>query len=187
MFLLLMLSFGEGVLTTQLSFWKEGDVDTFTQYLNSINTAIKFTIERELDGKLPMLYTLLYRKPNRSIKVTLFQKPKDTNHNFSFESHHPLQHKVSVIRTFMHGPNSCIAEEEDRISEYNHIKISVKICGNDNAVFTTARSTTRQPSYCNIDDRPHLASIVIPYVRGTSEALRGITVHLKPANTLRFM
>ena len=146
MLLLLMLSFAEGVLMTKLSFWKEGDVDTFTQYLNSINTAIKFTIEREVDGKLPMFHPLLHRKPDRSIKVTLFQKP--TNTNQYFESHHPLQHKLSVIRTVMHGADTCITEEEDRISEYNHIKISVKICGNDNAVFTTARSTTRQPRRC---------------------------------------
>ena len=140
-----------------------------------------------------MLDTLLHRKPDGSIKVTVYQKPTHTNQYLSFESHHPLQHKLSVVRTLMHRADTCITEEEDRVSEYNHIKKSLKICGYDNWVFTTARPTARKRRDRNIEDRLHLGSIVIPYVRGTSEALRriftksGISVYFKPANILRSM
>ncbi|XP_072028548.1 uncharacterized protein [Amphiura filiformis] len=72
---------------------KTDDIDTFTRHLNSVNPAMKFT----MDGKLPMLDTLLHRKSDGSIKVTVYQKPTHTNQYLSFESHHPLQHKLSEL------------------------------------------------------------------------------------------
>ena len=43
--------------------------------------------------------------------------------------------------------------------------------------------TTRQPRAHNTSDRPHLSSIVIPFIYTKS----GISVHFKPADTFRSM
>ncbi|XP_072022307.1 uncharacterized protein [Amphiura filiformis] len=170
---------------------KTDDIDTFTLHLNSVNPAIKFTIEREEDGKLPMLDTLLHRKPDGSIKVTVYQKPTHTNQYLSFESHHPLQHKLSVVRTLMHRADTCITEEADKINEKNNIKKSLRMCGYGDWVYNVAQPATAPDRQHVIRDKPHVGSIVVPYVRGASEALRrifskrGVSVHFKPANTLR--
>ncbi|XP_072043052.1 uncharacterized protein [Amphiura filiformis] len=170
---------------------KRDDIDIFTQHLNSVNPAIKFTIEREVNGKIPMLDTLLHRKPDGSIKVTVYQKPTHTNQYLSFESHHPLQHKLSVVRTLMHRADTCITEDVDKNLEKENIKKSLRLCGYGDWVFNVAQPVTPQPRQHDIHEKPHIGSIVIPYVRGASEALRriftkrGVSVHFKPSNTLR--
>ncbi len=171
---------------------RKNDIDTFTRHTYSINLAI--IIEREVDGKLPMLDTRMHRKPDGTIKVTVYQKPTHTNQYLLFELHHPLQHKLSVVRTLMHRANTCITEEEDRTTEINNIKKSLRLCGYRDWVFNIAHPIVCQPrTFNNTDDKPNRGSVTITYVPRTSEAFRiiyskrGISVHFKPTNTLPSM
>ncbi|XP_072047025.1 uncharacterized protein [Amphiura filiformis] len=165
---------------------KTDDIDTFTPHLNSVNPAIKFTIEREEDGKLPMLDTLLHRKPDGSIKVTVYQKPTHTN--LSFESHHPLQHKLSVVCT---EPIPVLRRKPTRSMRRTTLRNPSECVVMEIGVYNVAQPATAPDRQHVIRDKPHVGSIVVPYVRGASEALRrifskrGVSVHFKPANTLR--
>ena len=48
-------------------------VDEFTEHINSIDTHIKFTIEKEENGTLAFLDTTI-RKADGSLKTTVFRK-----------------------------------------------------------------------------------------------------------------
>ena len=85
----------------QPSLSKLGKVEALTDHLNGIDktNSIKFTHEPEKNGQIPFLDTLITRREDGSIKVLVYRKATHTDQYLSFQSHHPLQHKLAVIRT----------------------------------------------------------------------------------------
>ena len=82
---------------------KKHGVDGLTQHLNSADDtgSIKFTAEQENDQHIPFLDTLIVRKPDGHLKLLVYRKTTHTDQYLHFSSHHPLQHKLSVIRTLL--------------------------------------------------------------------------------------
>jgi hypothetical protein len=77
-------------------------VDEFLGHLNSIETAIQFTVEKEsTDGRLPFLDVCVQRNDDGTITTSVHRKPTYTNQYLAFNSHHPTAHKVSVVKTLM--------------------------------------------------------------------------------------
>ena len=79
---------------------KKGQVDNLTQHLNQSDKigSIKFTYEEE---NIHFLDTLIVRKEDGTVKLLLYRKPTHTDQYLQFDSHHPLEHKLSVIRTLL--------------------------------------------------------------------------------------
>ncbi|XP_072039623.1 uncharacterized protein [Amphiura filiformis] len=169
---------------------REEYIDEFTTHINNISPTIKFTMEREENHQLPMLDTLIHRKDTGSTKITIYRKPTHTDQYLLMDSHHPLQHKLGVIRTLVHRAESLVTEEEDKVLELEKIQKALGVCGYKRSHFAVANThnpPNRQPSTTAVSK----GSITLPYVRGASEGLRrilckrGIQVHFKPRNTLR--
>ena len=106
------------------------------------------------------------------------------------DSHHPLQHKLGVIRTLEHRANTIVSNQEDKIAELQTIRTVLGYCGYKRSHFAIANSS--KPHARNNDcSSSNKGSVTVPYARGVSEGLRrvlvkrGIQVHFKPRNTLR--
>ena len=74
-------------------------VDNFHRHLNSIEPSIQFTVEAESEGQLAFLDVLISRNLDGSMDTTVYRKPTHTNKYLDFSSHHPLAHKIAVVRT----------------------------------------------------------------------------------------
>ena len=74
-------------------------VENFHCHLNSIEPSIQFTVEAESEGQLAFLDVLISRNPDGSMDTTVYRKPTHTNKYLDFSSHHPLAHKIAVVRT----------------------------------------------------------------------------------------
>ena len=81
--------------------WTELPVDSLHQHLNSVDPNIQFTVEKEKDGQLAFLDILLSRDSEGSISTSVYRKPTHTDQYLNFQSHHPVAHKRSVVRTLM--------------------------------------------------------------------------------------
>ncbi|XP_072025152.1 uncharacterized protein [Amphiura filiformis] len=94
----------------------KGSAEPLTEHLNQIDKTgnIKFTFETEKTKQIPFLDTLIVKKPNGSIKLLVYRKATHTDQYLHFQSHHPLQHKLSVIRTLMDRKDKVVTEEKDR-------------------------------------------------------------------------
>ena len=47
----------------------------------------------------------------------------------NFDSHHPLRHKLGVIRTLLDKCEIIVTDDEDRKSEVEHIRKALSLCG----------------------------------------------------------
>ena len=110
---------------------KRGELQNLTDHLNTVDetNSIKFTHEEECDGAIPFLNTRITRKPDGSFKLLVYRKKTHTDQYLNFFSHHPLQHKLSVVRTLLDRCFNLVSEEEDRQNEEKHIKDAISHCG----------------------------------------------------------
>ena len=58
---------------------KKGTVKGLLDHLNSLRTSIRFTVEVEKDDGLPFCDTLLQRREDGGLDVTVYRKPTHTD------------------------------------------------------------------------------------------------------------
>ena len=99
-----------------------GFVDDFTNYLNSRNQHIQFTVEPEEDNKLPFLDTCVNLNQDGGLTTTLYRKKTHTDQYLNWESNHHLEHKRSVVRTLLRRADMLCSTPEERKAEKAHVK-----------------------------------------------------------------
>ena len=162
-------------------------VDDFHRHINTIEATIQFTAERESEAQLAFLDVLVTQNPDRTLATNVYRKPTHTDRYLDFHSHHPIAHKIAVIRTLNHRTKNLpstptpIAHEEQRVAQ------ALKKNGYPKKLVEWQPHHT-PPSQ---DTTPPNAYVTIPYVKNTSEVIRriltplGIKTSFQPTNTLR--
>ena len=108
-----------------------------------------------------------------TLKVKVRRKPTHTEQYLNFSSYHPLEHKLSVVRTLLYPAESIVTDPTDKDTEIAHVKNSLKNCGYTDWTFFRG-----QPKEQDILPRPEASStstrvfVTIPYIEGLSEKLR---------------
>ena len=62
------------------------------------------TYEMESEGKLSFLDLLIVRNEVGDVKLQIYRKLTHTDQYLNFCSHHPIEHKLSVVRTLRKKP-----------------------------------------------------------------------------------
>ena len=117
---------------------KADQIDRFTAHINAHHPAIKFTIEKEVDNKIPVLDVLISRDDTGQLSFQVYRKPTHTEQYLSFSSHHPLQHKLGVIRTLSDRATTIVSKEVDKQNELVRVRRSLAICGYKDWAWDTA-------------------------------------------------
>ena len=108
---------------------RKTDTETLFEYINSQNPHIKFACEPEVNGQLAFLDTKITRKESGLLDVTIYRKPTHTDQYLHFDSHHPISHELSVIRTLNYRAQTAVTDPEERTKERDHIKGALSRCG----------------------------------------------------------
>ena len=95
-------------------------------HLNGLRPNIQFTVELEKDGTLPFLDTLLRRKDDGSLEVTVYRKPTHTDRYLNFHSHHPVHVKRGLVKCLFERARSIITTQESLQEEEEHVVESLK-------------------------------------------------------------
>ena len=168
-------------------------MDDFTEHLNSIHPAIKFPVKYEQNNQITMLDTLIHKNADGRLSIRVYRKNTHTDQYLHFNSHQPLQHKLGVIRTLKHRAKTIFSNIDILDKELNHIQGALSVCVYTKAIWNTSASEKISPKPRTKDYTTPVGSITIPYVQGVTEGLSriirkaGVTVHTKPANTIRNM
>ena len=82
-------------------FKQEGDVDDFLASRNRLHPALKFTFEKEHDGKLPFL-DILVERTELGFETSVYRKPTFSGQYIRWESFSPRKRKTNLITTLVH-------------------------------------------------------------------------------------
>ena len=96
-------------------------IENFHHHLNSIEPSIQFTLEAESEGQLAFLDVLTSRNPDGSMDTTVYRKPTHTNKYLDFSSHHPLAHKIAVVRTLYSRAQALMSSAVTRTQEQHTV------------------------------------------------------------------
>ncbi|XP_050924570.1 uncharacterized protein LOC127140827 [Lates calcarifer] len=172
---------------------KTKEVQAFSKHINSVDSNIKFTREDAKNNSLPFLDCQVNIEKDRSLHIGVYRKPIRTDQYLLFDSHHPLEHKIGVIRTLQHRADNVPTSSQAQGEEHMHLRDALKTCGYPTWTFlkTAAGSKKKTIDVVGKEKQNKRNNIVIPYVAGLSEKLRrifnkhSIPVYFKPGNTLK--
>ena len=167
-------------------------IEDLTSHINSIDPAIKFTREEEINKSLPMLDALTTRNAEGQLSFKVYRKPTHTDQYLQFQSNQPLHHKLGVIRTLHHRCMTLCSTEDLKLQELEHLQKVLTVSGYTKAAWNTATGFSK-PAATSVNKAStvHKGSISLPYVGPVTEAIArnirktGVQVHLKPTNTIR--
>lgn len=170
---------------------RKDQVTRLTDHLNQADNSnsIKFTYELETNDQISFLDTLIVRKDDGSVKLLIYRKKSHTDQYLDFKSHHPLNHKLGVIRTLFDRCDNIVSEQEDKNVEREHIQNALQRCGYPRWSFEKVKR--RMNSKKRDKDKDSIGMVVMPYVKGITEQCQrvfksyNITSAAKPVKTLR--
>ena len=182
---------------------KEANKQGFLQHINSVDPAIRFTVEdNKEDGSIPFLDTIVKPEADGSLSITVYRKPTHTDQYLQWDSHHHLSAKFSVIQTLSHRASTVWSNPELLQKEKDHLRKALTKCNYpkwalDKVEKRLNRSTrqvndggnnTAQSANPKVQSKGH---IVIPYTQGLCESIRkicgryGIQTHFKGGRTIK--
>ena len=155
-------------------------VSSFQRHLNSIDSHIQFTVEKESDHSVTFLDILLTHHKDGTISTFVHRKPSHMDRYLDFSSHHPMAHKVSVVRTHYVRARTLSSTPLQQLKEEKHVIQALK--GNSYPTRLIQRKRNRFPHIlwdAQESQRP-VARITLPYIQHLSEAIKRMLRKLDP-------
>lgn len=169
------------------------DVTSFHNHLNAQDPNIKFTIERGGPGGLPFLDTLNVIQEDGSIDVSVYRKATHTDQYLDFNSHHPPQHKASVVRTLYGRATKIPSTDSNKAKEEKHVFMTLNTKNGYPKGFIKRNKNRKMKDKNNEGTSDWKGFATLPYVKGVTERIQRILVDknvrvcAKPVRTLKQM
>ena len=186
---------------------KEANKQDFLQHINSVDPAIKFTVEdNKEDGSIPFLDTIVKPEVNGHLSITVYRKPTHTDQYLQWDSHHNLSAKFSVINTPSHRAKTVCSNPELLKQEKDHLWKALTKCKYPKWALDKVEKRLNRSSSEAIDvvnnqganstpaatkELKSKGHIVIPYMQGLCESIKkicgryGIQTHFKGGSTIK--
>ena len=108
---------------------KEANKQGFLQHINSVDPAIKFTVEdNKEDGSISFLDTIVKPQENGGLSITAYRKPTHTDQYLQWDSHHNLSAKFGVNNTLSHRAKTVCSNPELLKQEKEHLRKALTQC-----------------------------------------------------------
>ena len=108
---------------------KQAHKQKFLDHINSMDAAIKFTVEgTQANGAIPFLDTLVTPLADNSLSFQVYGKPTHTDQYLQWDSHYSLSSKYRVIGTLTHHAKVVCTNSGLLQGEINHSRRSLGKC-----------------------------------------------------------
>jgi len=145
---------------------KRSKLSEFLTHLNTIESSIQFTMEKE--GCLPFLDLLSKRSPSGHLLSAVYRKPTHSDRYLNFRSEHPTQHKQSIVSTRLERAKKLSSTAHDLNNEFKYVKRTLLLNGYPKWMIKNKKKKqyNRSPEF-----RP---KVVLPYSTDLGETLKRI-------------
>ena len=153
---------------------KKDATEGLLDHLNSVRPSIQLTVEVEKNGMLPFLDTLLRKREDGSLDITVYRKPTHTDRYLDFQSHHPPHVKRGLVRC-LHDRARAIVSNQDKLQkEEHHLSKVLRSSGYPGAfIHSAARPPQREEGPQDLPpERSSPPLVVLLYTTGVSEDIR---------------
>ena len=176
---------------------KEANKQGFLQHINSVDPAIRFTVEdNKEDGSIPFLDTIVKPEVDGFLSITVYRIPTHTDQYLQWDSHHHLSAKLSVIQTLSHRASTVCSNPELLQQEKDHLRKALTKCKYPKWALDKVEKRLNRSSRQDNDGGTNNAQsanhevqnkghIVIPYTQDLCESIKkicgryGIQTHFK--------
>ena len=148
---------------------KEANKQGFLQHINSVDPAIRFTVEDNKDnGSIPFLDTIVKPEGDGFLSITVYRKPTHTDQYLQWDSHHHLSAKFSVIQTLSHRASTVCSKPELLQQERT---TSGKLSPNANTL--NGLWTRWRKDLTGLPDRSMMGALIVPNLPTVKSKTRG--------------
>ena len=118
---------------------------------------------------------MIFKKPDKSVKLQIYRKPTHTNQCSSFNLHHPIAHKLGVVHTLFDRCCDIVTETTDQESEIKHVEEALTRCGFPRWTFRKVKDQIQHEQNTTKTKKQKESSVksktmvVIPYIKGVAE------------------
>ena len=131
-------------------FQQKAHKQAFLDHINSIDPAIKFTVEgNQGNGAITFFDTMVTPQADNSLSITVYCKPTNTDQYLQWGSHHNLSAKYSVIGTPTHRAKTVCTRPELFQRELEHLKEALVKCKYPHWAISRVQS---RYTNCNLED-----------------------------------
>ena len=150
------------------------------------------------NNSIPFLDTIIHITEPGNIKVKVYRKPTHNDQYLNLNSHHPIQHKLSVVRTLLERKATVTTKDEDKKIEEERVRRVLTTNGYPEWTIRNTKTTIennvqyqcKKKKQKDKTEKPK-GHITLPYVKGMSERLRRVCIQhnigviFKPHKKLR--
>eukprot|EP00066_Takifugu_rubripes_P012215 XP_011601481.1 PREDICTED: uncharacterized protein K02A2.6-like [Takifugu rubripes] len=159
------------------------EVEAFIEHINTVDKNITFTREDVRGSSLSFLDCAVHIEVDSSLNIKIYRKPTNTDQYLLVDSHHPLEHKLVVIRTLHNWAQNIPTRTEGKEEEQKHIKRVLKTCGYPGWSFIKFSRKSRENRRISQKNGTTLLFHMLQYFLRRNK--HNIPVQVKPSNTLR--
>ena len=167
------LGSGAGLVDDTFVIHKEVKKQGFLQHINSVDPAIRFTVEdNKEDGSIPFLDPIVKPEADGTLSITVYRKPTHTDQSFQWDSHHHFSAKCSVIHTLSNKASTVCSKPELLQQEKDHLRKALTKCKYpkwtlDKVEERLNRSTSEvrdgAPQLCNLSPMKLKIRVILSY------------------------
>lgn len=102
-------------------------------------------METETDSTIPFLDTLVIKDSERHLTTTVYRKPMHTDQNLSYDSHHPHQFNVVLLKCLYDRSKNIITKPSATAKEKKQLS-SFFVSNGDPYLFVTNITKIQEPA-----------------------------------------
>lgn len=147
--------------------------------LNSRHSTIKFTVEKESNGKLPFLDLLITKKEDNTLKYGIYRKPTSTDRYITSDSSHYGTQKQAAFHSMVHRLFNIPMEKEEFTAERKKIHEAAELNGYDTIFINKIirkheRKKHRQNATTLQPEKEDTKRISLPFYPKVTNAIQGV-------------
>lgn len=170
-------------------------VDDTLSLLNAFHPRLKFTVETEVEGKIPYLDIMVSRGQNNKLDTDWYRKSVSSSRILNFHSHHPTSQKTNTALNFIsrvfdlssqkfHNSNKLVIKNILSYNNYPKKTINELIA----KYYNRKRNNSNKDVLGETENRnsTHQCYRALTYVKGISEKINHVVKACKPEVQLAY-